>query len=169
MDLSSLVIKLSDYSGNWDIYVDALYEIFCRDFILDMPVFEKKEVDFCQKDRYDNKEETFWHVISRDNYILDKGKFIKDRDVDPKRAERIAWIKEIIDNSNDSSIMKWIDTSFREPRIHLWYKKEYIVVLVKKKSYPYYQLLTAFITKKYKEAELEAKFEKYGIKKPMSP
>jgi len=167
MDLNSLIIS---YNGDWDKLVEDAYQVFCDDFILSMPRFGKFEVDFVSKKQIKNKEETFWHVVSEDPPKQpNKSVNEEDRIPDIKRARRTKWIKEIIENYDDDSILMWLDPSFPTPRYHLWYNKEFLVVLITNKNEPYYRLRTAFVTKIKRESSYLELYKKYGLKKPMSP
>jgi len=111
-----------------------------------------------------------WIDMQLKSFILTlQYQHVKEKRIDLKRLERIRWIKEIIEKYSDGSILMWADIRYPEPRIHIWYNKEYVVVLILKKSKPYYQLLTAFITKGNKVIDFEMDYKKYAIKKPMSP
>jgi hypothetical protein len=169
MDLNPLLEKNSTSYQDFDDYVNHLYDLFCDDFLLNTVYFGQYEVDLLQTFQYKGKEETFWHVISTESSAVKGGRHVKEKRIDLKRLERIRWIKEIIENYSDGSILMWADTSYPEPRIHIWYNKEYVVILILKKSKPYYQLLTAFITRGNKVIDFELDYKKYAIKKPMSP
>lgn len=149
MDLPSLMIPYSKFSGSWESFIEELYKVFERDFITDMPIFKGHQVDFGDKRKLEsNKEETFWHLTSRDYKILVKGAMIKDRKPDFYRAERIAWIREIIENSGEPSILVWVDPeTYKTPRYHLWYNQEFMVVMNDLDRFKRYVLITSFCTK----------------------
>ena len=87
------IIKLSDYSGDWNKYLIVIYRIFKRDFFKSPPKFEKKKVCVLVKPITDGKECGFWHLIS-------EGKVEENRTTDLRRCERINWPKPIIINCN---------------------------------------------------------------------
>jgi hypothetical protein len=155
MDLSDRIIPYKNYQGDWHKFIEDLYEVFVRDFIASMPTFKGHNVDFADKRRIDsNKEECFWHITSRDYKIIQKGLPIIDRKPDIIRAERIAWIREIIENADDPSILMWINkTGFKAPRYHLWYNHEFLVVINDLDRYGAYSLITSFHTSRDKDIE----------------
>lgn len=154
MDLQDMIIPYSDYNGDWDAFIEQLYERFEQDFIRSMPRFKNHDVDFYDKKKINSvKEECFWHLTSRDYQIRDKGVIRKERKPDIIRAERIAWIREIIENYDDESVEMWIDRSFpKGARYHLWYNKEFLVVFEDIK-FGYYHLITSFYTETKNEKE----------------
>lgn len=167
MDLKDLIIPYSNYKGNWDAFIERLYATFEQDFIRSMPRFKCDDVDFYDKRKIEtNKEECFWHLTSRDYPIRVNGIIRKERKPDIIRAERIAWIKEIIENNNDSSVEMWRNLDFpKGARYHLWYRKEFLVVLEDIK-FGYYHLITSFYTKTKNEIEkYNLEIGKWGLTK----
>jgi len=118
-------------------------------------MFRGHEVDFYDKRKIDsNKEESFWHLTSRDYPIKVGSALQKERKPDIKRAERIAWVREIIENHNDDKVTLWTDKSFtKAARHHLWYNQEFLVVIEDLNKFNNYNLITAFCTDKRWEIE----------------
>ena len=58
------LVLLEEYQGNWDAYLDALYQGFALDFIIDKPVFQGKRLGLKRYPVILDKEATFWHMIS---------------------------------------------------------------------------------------------------------
>ncbi len=85
--LSSLVL-FSDYEGDWNRYLDALYMWFRQDFIDSKPVFQGQRLGLKRYPLSHGKEATFWHIIS-------EGKNEDDRLPDFRRCERIRWPKQV--------------------------------------------------------------------------
>ena len=80
---------------NWakfDEYDEIIYKIFKRDFIDSKPLYENKEVLIRKEPVVNNKEQVFFHVTSKD-YNKDG-----ERCPDPRRCERIKWIRRFIEN-----------------------------------------------------------------------
>lgn len=73
-------------------YEEKLYQIFSMDFIQTQPQFKNKPVIIRRHPMVDDREQTFFHVITKD----DSSK--NDRFLDPKRCERIRWIRAFIEN-----------------------------------------------------------------------
>jgi hypothetical protein len=79
----------------------------------------------------------FWHCIS-------EGPDEDQRTPDLRRCERIAWVREIIENFQDQRVMVWARRKGREQRHYLWLEESYLVVLGERGHR--YQLITAFCT-----------------------
>lgn len=73
-------------------YDDRIYQIFKRDFIDSHPLFESKNVNIRRHPLIDNKEQTFFHITSKD-YNENE-----ERCPDPRRCERIAWVRKFIED-----------------------------------------------------------------------
>lgn len=157
--MSDILIDSKSFEDIMDFY-DEAYRVFKEDFIECAVYFDCQEVGLINFIRTKGKEETYWHVISNEAPKYSSIKTTKERYDDIKRAERVGWIKEIIENWKDCNIRVFLDPKYHEPRIHFWYKTDYVVVLVKKPSKPYYRLLTAFLTdKESKKREFEKLFK----------
>lgn len=69
------LVRLKDYDGNWDDYLDALYEFFKEDFVDSKPVFplfERKRVGLKRQPMCQGKEATFWHFIQEGKVEADR-------------------------------------------------------------------------------------------------
>ena len=138
------LIKLSDFAGNWQKYIDFVYSVFYRDFIESRPEFQRKYVR-CRKDPiFDGKEAGFWHCISQ-------GRDENQRTPNLERCERIGWIRAVIENCCYKDIKQWSGKKNSDNRIYLWFNEEYIVVLGVRNNY--FQLITAFCTDRKHTAE----------------
>lgn len=58
------LIELSQFGGNFERYLEAVYEIFTRDFVRDKPSFRGKRLALKKYPVTDGKEATFWHMTS---------------------------------------------------------------------------------------------------------
>ena len=131
------LIRLEDYDGNWDKYINAVFAIFYHDFIETQPRFAGKWIR-CRRDPIqDGKEAGFWHCVS-------EGADENQRTPDLRRCERIAWVRKVIEHANDADVDVWMQRKGRDQRIHIWYQETYLVVLGERGRY--YQLITAFCT-----------------------
>lgn len=131
------LIRLDEYDGNWQRYIDAVFALFYRDFIETQPQFRSQWVR-CRRDPIqDGKEAGFWHCVS-------EGYDEEHRTPDLRRCERIAWVRKVIEHANDAGVDVWEAKKGRERRIHIWLDESYLVVLGDRKRY--YQLVTAFCT-----------------------
>lgn len=131
------LLCLQDYGGRWEDYVEAIYAVFCRDFIDSQPEFRGRLV-YCQpKPVYDGKEAGFWHCI-------EQRREHERRTPSLRRCERVGWPRAIIEHANDPSVQTWSLRRRRDERTYLWYDEEYLVALGDRRKG--WQLITAFPT-----------------------
>lgn len=160
MVLAVLTELLSDLSNDpGSDQIKQLYKVFQQDFesselIIDghkvKVVLEKSKVK-----GFESYPETFVHLITRKN-SLGKRRF------DKKRANRIHWVRKILENRNEPDIIYF---EFQESNgaIHhyYWLRSEDFVVIMKKIA-PNYIIVTAFaIDGKNERSYLEKKLRKY--------
>ena len=85
----SSVINLEDKNDNE--IIELLYEIFKNDFIDNRTYLaEKIYIDPKKREKHNNKENIFWHIITR---VHQKS---KKREFDKERAIRIKWFLRTI-------------------------------------------------------------------------
>ncbi len=84
------LIKLENFGGDWQRYIDEVFAIFYKDFIESQPKFREMWVR-CRRDLLDGKEAGFWHCVS-------EGADEANRNSDLRRCERIRWVRVIIEN-----------------------------------------------------------------------
>jgi hypothetical protein len=156
--LPSLVL-FSDYEGNWEKYVEVLYEYFKQDFIQKQTRFQGIQLRLKSYPLSQGKEATFWHLIS-------EGKTEEDRIPDLRRCERIRWPRPMIINFKESQIKLWKNQRRGETRICLWLEdQEYIVILAERKDYVL--LWTAYmVTENHSKRKLQKEFENYHKNNP---
>ncbi len=133
------LIKLNDHGGNWDIYLNAIYNCFKNDFIDRELFFKGVKLGLKKHPKFKDKEATFWHLIT-------EGKIENERIPDMRRCERIKWPRCVIENSEHDSIKIWKRKKNNDMRIYLCYGSwDYLVVLSDRKGYllPW----TAFVVK----------------------
>ena len=148
------LVLFSDYGGNWDAYLNALYAWFKKDFIDSKPVFQGRRLGLKRLPMTHGKEATFWHMTS-------EGKDEENRTPDLRRCERIRWPKPVIEHSKDPIVKYWVAVKNNEDRIHLWLEEEeYVVVLADRKDFllPW----TAFlVTRDHTRRKLQREYETY--------
>ncbi len=153
------LVLFSEYEGNWELYLDALYAWFKQDFIDSKPVFKEKRLGLKRYPLSQGKEATFWHMTS-------EGSDEESRIPDFRRCERIRWPKPVIENDSDPTVKVWRNQRGRENRICLWLVQEnYLVVLADRDEYilPW----TAYLVEKpHQQRKLEKEFEEYWQRNP---
>jgi len=110
-------------------YIQALYRIFTEDFINDPANFRGQKLALKKHPKKDNKEATFWHMIT-------EGKDEMTRTIEYSRASKLPWVKPVILNEAKTEVKVWENIRKSETRIVLWLEqKDYVVVLAKRKGY----------------------------------
>jgi hypothetical protein len=126
------LVLFDDYGGDWNKYLDAVYQFFKQDFVNNQPKFQGKRLGLKRYPIIQGKEATFWHLIS-------EGKYEPDRLPDLRRCERIRWPRPIIESGEQAPLLKvWENTRDGEKRICLWLSfdnEDYLVVLAKREGY----------------------------------
>ena len=127
------------FSGDFERYEESLYSIFKKDFIISKPTFQGKPVDIIHEKYYNEKERSFWHIIT-------KGDEDFRRSFDADRCGSIAWVRPLIESDgtceNYKLWVKWHDQSKRN-RYFIWCTKiNYLVILEDRDKY--FKLVTAF-------------------------
>ena len=151
--LPSLIL-LDDHGGNWERYIEAVYDVFERDFVLSKPLFQGQRLGLKRHPFDQGKEVTFWHMTS-------EGDREAERLPDLRRCERIGWVRAIIEHSDDPLVKAWENQRGSESRLCLWLEQhEYLVVLAKRRSYtlPW----TAYtVTKPHQKRKQQKDYERY--------
>jgi hypothetical protein len=123
------LMLLEDFGNNWNDYLDALYEIFYRDFVITKPHFEGKRFALKRHPMVMGKEATFWHIIS-------EGDVESERLPNLRRCERIAWPRPLIEAIKTQQVLWWRNRRKEEERILIALKDfSYVVVLADRGEY----------------------------------
>lgn len=137
------LLTLDNHGGAWETYLEAVYEIFEQDFVHDQPKFCNCWVRYRRDPIQLGKEAGFWHCTS-------SGADEQQRTPELRRMERIAWVRAIIENAAPPDVEVWVRRDGSEPRWHLWFREEFMVVLGERvrrgDGFRYFQLITAFDT-----------------------
>lgn len=133
------IVTLTSYGGNHQLYLDDLYQIYLRDFVnvrstfCGMPIItDDRVIDASQRD------EAFIHLTTCDD-LATGGRFFE-----PRRTERIPWIKPTIDNYADAQNVKvWEVRKKGKQKVNILIESErYHIVLTRYKTV--FNLTTAY-------------------------
>lgn len=134
------LISLDEYGGDSERYIEAVYEIFTKDFILRRVKFQGLDV-LIPRDPFDRgKESCFWHLTS-------KGPREEDRIPDLRRCERIRWIRPIIECSDANLVRSWDSErklKGKKKKRTLLAIEDFSYVIVLTRLPKYFVLITAF-------------------------
>lgn len=130
-------LVLCENWANFNAYDEILYKIFKQDFIDTQPLYEGKKVVIRKHPLVEGKEQTFFHITSKDY------KENEERCPDPRRCERIKWIKKFIENNfclddceECEGIKVWEESYKKNQRIYLLLEEEkYLVILERRETY----------------------------------
>lgn len=150
--------ELIDTNGEWEDIVNRLYLVFVNDLKNRMIYFESRRVIFDNRKTDSDKENAFWHLIDKE-----KDKEKDNRLFDPRRAERLGWIRPIIENSHCPDILKfdYVEDNGKV-RTYLWLKEYNFVVILEKQTRNRSNLaalITAFYVSGKKNINLQYKYE----------
>lgn len=159
-DLLPELIRFSNYGGNWDKYLDALYKCFLEQIVNANLSFDGVPVRCRFLPKTDGKGFGFWHLISESK----NGGKEEDRVPDISRCERISWIPWIIKQFRRNNDIDWFEnTRGSSNNIVLWYRPvNYVVILSKRNGY--YLLLSAYTLTHHREKAFEEELKAYRVK-----
>jgi hypothetical protein len=155
-DVLPEIVTLEQSGGSWCNYEDKLYEIFKNEFIINIPTFMNKPIGIFTSKMYNNKEKTFWHIIS-------EGKDEFNRNPDMRRCERIKWVREFIDtskciNCGEIKIWKAIHKN-KKMRYKIWCEKTDFIVILEERA-NVFMLITAYlVTYSHVRKKLKKEYE----------
>ncbi|MCF6178133.1 MAG: hypothetical protein L3J63_01920, partial [Geopsychrobacter sp.] len=151
------LILLENFDGDWECFLNAIYEIFKTDFVTSKPIWRGRRLGLKRHPVSEGKEATFWHMIS-------EGDDEKNREIDLWRCERIRWPRPVIEQSEEPEIKVWENRRRGETRICLWLEsQEYLVILADRRGYllPW----TAYpVTRPHRKRKLQREYEEYRQK-----
>lgn len=151
-------LELYNEYGDWQTYIDALYEIYLNDFIRNPIYINGKRIKQRREPQYLSKDKAFWHICyGNDDH--------PSHNPDFRRLERIRWPKAIILNRNDVIIKIWEDDCYKgstgKLQVSIWFNDEYLVILEPRKNE--IQFITAYCTDRaHKRLALEKRFRERG-------
>ena len=110
------LITLPEYGGNFDAYLEAVYELFKKDFIEKRPVFRGTRLGLKKHPLESGKEAT--------------------RNPDLRRMERIRWPAALINDSEHPYLKVWENKRGNKANVLIFHEREkYLVVLRKGSDY----------------------------------
>ena len=148
------LVKYENFSSDEE-FLDVLYEYFKQDFLLDKPKYKGISLRLKRMPIRNNREATFYHITT-------KGKNEDNRVIDIPRAERIRWIKPIIE-SNDKTLMIWENNRKKEENILIFHEQENFLIVLRKRTNGLMFWTSYFVNKCYK-LKLIKEHDKYHNK-----
>lgn len=129
--------KLRGFTGEWQPYEDAIYEVFLTTVVRANLNFQGIRISCQYRPESKGKHYSFWHLIS-------EGDDEENRTPDLQRCERIEWIGWIIANAETcSDIVYWNNNRGESSHIVILHKvSRYAVILAERNGY--YMLRSAY-------------------------
>ena len=84
------LLLLGDCRGDWNAYLEAIYDAYRADFHGTLPAFQGRPLHLKRLPMSDGKDATFWHFIQ-------EGSVEADRTPNLRRCERIRWPRPVIE------------------------------------------------------------------------
>ena len=142
VDLNSppRMICLEEFGGNYAAFIDAVYQVFFRDFIRHKAIFGSHQLHLRYHPTFQDRPYAFYHMTH-------KGDIENERLPDLRRCERIPWARPTIEQAEELGLRFWEQTERRNGRhICIWREVDngdnYFIILCVHRNYV--RLLTAF-------------------------
>ncbi len=152
---------------------EYLYSFFRRDFVDNKTYLNQSIYIDPRSHRLDEgKELDFWHLITRNEKLTVKegNRYVQktERYPDFRRAERIEWVKLIIDNYTDPAIKLFYHQETnqkRDIRLYLWaYENDFVVILQKLGKSSSFLVTSFHIDHDGKKLDYERRYQLYESK-----
>jgi hypothetical protein len=136
-----------------------MYGIFLNDFVRNTLYVKGKMVRYktnpSKHPLFRGMHDTFVHVVTRESKIRGK------REFDQQRANRIHWIRPILENAKDERIWYFERQNENdENQEYYWYESQDFLVILKPIE-PDVLLVTSFYVDKDKKKQLRGWYQKY--------
>ena len=163
------LIYLEDYNGNYQLFIDAVYAVFERDFINHKTTFGSHQLKMKYHPAFQERAYTFYHMTH-------EGSIETERTPDLRRCERMPWARPTIENVEKYGIRFWEQERNGKHRVCIWLDTDdgdnYFVILDVRKTFVL--LWTAFYADhshqlRKKEKEYLAWKESIGKDKVITP
>lgn len=160
------------FTGDWKVFVETIYAVFSRDFKGQWPRFRAQPVWHDRRVFEDNdgKEEGFWHLVTRDEWVWNPKTRRREKDRLPEfdRAGRVPWARPIIEHETDPHVRAWdFDEATKSGtvvRTYVWLTDYNYVVILEKQARTkgdIFQLITSFyVSYESKRKDLESRYER---------
>lgn len=149
-----VLLSLDACGGDWDRYVEVLYERYVSEIVNGGLVFRGLPIRCQYRPPTHGKHFGFWHVIAT-------GRAEEDRTPDLRRCERLPWIAWVISHAeSDDAIAWWENKRGSSTHVVLWLKAHDYVVIVARRS-GYYLLKTAYCVEPHRRKRLLREMEEY--------
>jgi len=147
-----------EVNSNWDVFVQACFEVFQRDFVnakprcFGRPLFHDTRID--REDPPPGRPLGFWHLTTtcENRYDAQGRRMVAiGRLPELQRSARINWVLPTIEHARDSANLVWdYQEASGKIRTYIWNDSQDWLVIVEKQNRPkgtIYMLITSFLVK----------------------
>lgn len=106
-------VCLTDFSGDYVKYIDAIYNIFEHDFIIHRPIFGGFKLGLKKHPLFQGRAYTFYHMTH-------EGVIEDERTPDLRRCECMPWARPTVENVTTYSLKFWEQKRKGKHRICIW-------------------------------------------------
>lgn len=150
------MIEFNDY-GDWDRYIEVLYDVYKKDFVLHKCKFGANELRLKVHPKFQDRAYTFYHITH-------SGDVENERTPDLRRCERLPWARPTIENTENYNLKFWEQTRGRNHRVCIWLDVDngdnYFCILDIRKEYVL--MWTAFYAEhSHQVRKKQAEYEKW--------
>ena len=145
--------ELIKFEGDWNDFIARAYLVFKKDFIESSPRIHGVYVSVNRtKNDGSPMEEGFWHLVTRED------KKLKERLPDFPRAERVSWVRPIVENYSAIEIERWryLEGS-GQVRHYLYVRAADYLVILEERPKSYFLVTGFYVDSDWKRRDLEAK------------
>jgi hypothetical protein len=148
-----------DFDGPNKQQLYDMYGIFLNDFSKNPVVINGKPLKYnSNRSKHPicpGKAQAFEHIITRES------KYSGKRNFDFERANKIHWIRPILESAKDKRIKYFEEVNEEgENQLFYWYEEKMFAVIVREIS-PDYLLITAFSVDKEERFNFKKRYENY--------
>lgn len=134
------LILLNEYGGDWDAYINAVYEQYLEGVVRNRVHFAGQIVTAKHDPSTDGKGYAFWHCVSERGETDQED----DRTIEIARCERVPWIRYFIEKAETDNRLKWhCEIRGTRNRYVIW-SEEYAFAVILEQRNGYNLLWTAY-------------------------
>lgn len=153
------IIKLTEHNGDVTAYLNAVFNIFKKDFIDNKINFQGKVILYDKNDN-NGKPNGFVHITTEGDRIT------KERNVSLRRCERIGWVKLIIENSDKPEVLMWKKDVYSPnkkwvSRIFLFLEKQDFLVILEELKNGFLMITAIYVDSKGQKRKHLKDYRKY--------
>lgn len=151
------LICLEHFGGNYNAWIDAVYECYMSTVAQANLNFNGKRVSCKRAPETDGKGFAFWHCVSEEG----KTKAEKDRTIALRRCERVSWIAHAIESANSSGETIWWEVQRgTRTRVVIWMVQEQFAIVLEERQ-DFYLLWTTYDVRSGRERTFRKEYENF--------